>query len=392
MKKIIALLLFALIRLIPVQAEEGINFFKGTFPEALTKAKEQNKLLFIDCYTTWCGPCKWMAAHVFTDESVANSFNKNFISVSLDMEKGEGLDIAKKYAIKNYPTFLWIDKNGNQVQRSVGSTDASNFLAIAGNARDPKNNLLYLQQQFESGNREPSLLLSYAGALKDAYDMRYQSVADVYFQAQPDNELASAANWKAILLFTPNINSHTYAAITKSLPLFYGRYGKDSVQNVLDQLALNSLAYAKQQKDSVLLKNAISKLKASDNKQVLKESMTAELDYYKGNKDYEKYTTLAHDYINHFFMDDATSLNAVCWTYFMHVNDKDKLAEAEKWIGRSVALEDKYYNTDTYANILNKMGKKKEAIEMTNHSIALAKQAGEDFSSTQELLNDLLKE
>ena len=130
MKKLI--IVFLICRLMPVNAEEGIRFFKGTFSEALVQANEQNKLLFIDCYTTWCGPCKWMAAKVFTDEAVSNSFTRNFICLALDMEKGEGLNIAKKYSVKNYPTFLWIDQAGKQVHRSVGSTSSGEFLAISG--------------------------------------------------------------------------------------------------------------------------------------------------------------------------------------------------------------------------------------------------------------------
>ncbi len=389
MKKLI---IFALLfHLISVRAEEGIQFINTTFSEALAKAGEQNKLVFIDCYTTWCGPCKSMAAHVFTDGEVAASFNKNFVCIALDMEKGEGLNIAKKYNVRNYPTFLWLDHSGKQIHRSVGSTSAGEFLAIAGKANDPKNNLSYMKDQYESGNRDRELLLNYANSLKDAYDMNYQAVADEYFRTLPEKELADAGNWKAIQEFTPNINSYTYGVINKMLPEFYHRYGKDSVNMVMDQLAINSLSYARQQKDSVLLKNAVAKLKLSNNRESLKQGLSEEMNYYKGNKNYTRYAELAHEYINNYFLDDAKMLNAVCWTYFQHINDKSQLTEAEKWIAKSVELEDKYYNTDTYANLLHKLGKKKEAIVMTNHSIELAKKEGEDYASSQELLDTLMK-
>jgi len=389
MKKL--LLLFLLCRFIPVNAEEGIQFIKGTFSDALAQANEQHKLVFIDCFTTWCGPCKVMAAKVFTDKEVANTFNKNFICFALDMEKGEGLDIAKKYGVKNYPTFLWLDQNGKQVHRSVGSTSAGEFLAIAEKAMDTKNNLGSMKSKYEAGNREPEFLLNYATSLKSSYDMSYQTVADDYFRTMPEKDLAEEKNWKTILEFTPNINSYTYGAMTKMLPEFYKRYGKDSVNNVLDQLAISSLSYARQQKDSVLLKNAIAKLKESKNEVSLKQGLSEEMNYYKGNKNYTRYAELAHDYVNNYFLDDAKMLNAVCWTYFQRIDDKKQLAEAEKWIAKSVELEDMYYNTDTYANLLHKLGKKKEAIDMTNHSIALAKKEGVDFASTQELLETLMK-
>lgn len=388
MKKLI--IVFLLCRLTSVNAEEGIQFFKGTFSEALAKANEQHTLLFVDCYTTWCGPCKWMTANVFTDEAVYGSFNKNFICLELDMEKGEGLDIAKKYSVKNYPTYLWIDQTGKQVHRSVGSVSSGEFLTIAEKAMNPNKNLSYMKTQYEAGNRDQELLLNYASSLKSAYDMSYQTVADEYFRTLPEKDLAEEKNWNAILEFTPNINSYTYGVMTRMLPSFNERYGKDSVQVVFDELAISSLSFARQQKDSILLKKAIAKLKESNNKELFKQGLSEEMNYYKGNKNYSRYAELAHDYINKHFLDDPKKLNAVCWTYFQHINDKNQLAEAERWIAQSVALEDKYYNTDTYANLLKKLGKKKEAIVMANHAIELAKKEGEDFSSSQDLLNDLM--
>jgi thiol-disulfide isomerase/thioredoxin len=385
------LLLLILFRCASLHAEEGIQFAKGTFSEALIESGKQDKLIFVDCYTTWCGPCKWMASKVFTEENVANSFNKNFICVAFDMEKGEGLELAKKYNVKNYPTFLWIDQTGKQIHRSVGSTNPDDFLAIANNAMSPKKNLDYLKNEYDKGNRQHELLLDYATTLKSAYDMNYQTVADEYFKLLTQKELAEEKTWNAILEFTPNIQSYTYAAITKSLPTFYERYGKDSVNNVLDQLAISSLSYARQQKDSVMLKKAIDKLKESNNKDILKQALSEEMNYYKGNKNYARYAELAHEYIDKHFKDDAKTLNAVSWTYFQHINDKKQLADAERWISRSVALEEMYYNTDTYANLLHKLDKKKEAIAMAKHSIELAKKEGEDYSGTQELLDTLMK-
>ena len=247
-----------------------------------------------------------------------------------------------------------------------------------------------MKNQYETGNREQELLLNYASSLKTAYDMSYQTVADEYFRTLPEQDLTKEKNWIAIRTFTPNINSYTYAAMTRLVPSFNELYGKDSVQAVFDELAISSLSFARQQKDSVMLKKAIAKLKESNNIELFKQGMTEEMNYYKGNKNYSKYAELAHDYINNHFLDDPKKLNAVCWTYFQHINDKVQLAEAEKWIAQSIALEDMYYNTDTYANLLKKLGKKKEAIVMANHAITLAKKEGQDFSSSQDLLNDLM--
>ncbi|WP_455261180.1 thioredoxin family protein, partial [Prevotella jejuni] len=71
------------------EAANGIKFFKGTFNEALVKAKQENKILFVDFYAVWCVPCKKMAKTVFTQEEVGKYFNEHFISLQLDAEKGE---------------------------------------------------------------------------------------------------------------------------------------------------------------------------------------------------------------------------------------------------------------------------------------------------------------
>lgn len=66
---------------------EGIKFEDITFNEALKKAKEQGKLIFMDCYTTWCGPCKMMSNQVFKQKQVGDFFNQNFVNLKVDMKR-----------------------------------------------------------------------------------------------------------------------------------------------------------------------------------------------------------------------------------------------------------------------------------------------------------------
>ena len=70
--------------------KSSITFFDGSWSEALTKARTESKLIFVDAYTSWCGPCKLMSNKVFTDKKVGKFYNDNFINVKLDVEKGEG--------------------------------------------------------------------------------------------------------------------------------------------------------------------------------------------------------------------------------------------------------------------------------------------------------------
>ena len=111
-------------------AEDGINFFNGTWAEAKAEAKKTGKLIFVDAYAAWCGPCKWMAANSFPDKNVGAFFNKNFINVKMDMEKGEGKGLASSFGIRAYPTLLFIDGNGKTVNKSEGALDAASLLTL----------------------------------------------------------------------------------------------------------------------------------------------------------------------------------------------------------------------------------------------------------------------
>ena len=62
--------------------DEGIVFEHVDFKQAKELAKAQNKLIFIDAYTTWCGPCKLMAKTVFTEKEVGDFYNSNFININ----------------------------------------------------------------------------------------------------------------------------------------------------------------------------------------------------------------------------------------------------------------------------------------------------------------------
>ena len=109
----------------------GISFEHSRFSEAKKLAKQTNKTIFIDSYTQWCGPCKKMAAQVFTDKEVGNFFNSNFINVKVDMEDTEGMLLARRYSVNFYPTLMFIKPTGELVRKEVGYHDRAQLLKLA---------------------------------------------------------------------------------------------------------------------------------------------------------------------------------------------------------------------------------------------------------------------
>lgn len=120
----------------PSNVETTIQFTDQSWDAVLQLAKEQNKLIFLDIYASWCGPCKMLKKYTFTDEEVGKYFNDNFINVTEDAERGEGRLLASKYEIRAYPTLLFINSDGTIRKKVVGYRDGKQLLNDAKRASD----------------------------------------------------------------------------------------------------------------------------------------------------------------------------------------------------------------------------------------------------------------
>lgn len=124
----------------PLVAEEkGIRFIEQDWSKALQQAKTEKKLVFLDIYATWCGPCKMLKKHTFSDDAAAKFFNENFINVSVDGEKGVGPELAQKFAIQGYPSLIVTDASGNIVLQTAGYVDANYLISFAKEALKRKS-------------------------------------------------------------------------------------------------------------------------------------------------------------------------------------------------------------------------------------------------------------
>jgi len=117
--------------LVTTKPSKGIEFIEQDWNKALADARQNNKLVFIDIYATWCGPCKMLKNKTFTDKAVADFFNANFVNVSVDAEKGIGISVSEQFAVSAYPTLVFTDKNGKPVLYSVGYMAPADLLTFA---------------------------------------------------------------------------------------------------------------------------------------------------------------------------------------------------------------------------------------------------------------------
>jgi len=130
---------------------DGIRFDTIlSWKEVQAKARTENKMIFMDCYASWCGPCKYMDRMIFPQKMVGDYFNSNFISVRVQMDEtskdspyiqrwyADAAAIGGKYGITSYPTYLFFTPDGEVIHRASGSTtDGKAFIAKGKEARDP---------------------------------------------------------------------------------------------------------------------------------------------------------------------------------------------------------------------------------------------------------------
>lgn len=140
MKKIIGILALGLITMaFVVKSEssiekegEGIKFKSLTLEKAKAEALENDQLIFIDAHTSWCGPCKKMAATSFKNAEVGELFNEKFINLKIDCElDADGPEISRLYKVKAYPTLLIIDGTGKLIKQVVGFKSEDQLIAFA---------------------------------------------------------------------------------------------------------------------------------------------------------------------------------------------------------------------------------------------------------------------
>ena len=120
MKNLFIFLLISTLSLPAFAEGDGVNFFEGSFRQALAKAKKEKKMVMLDAYTSWCGPCKVLKNKVFPNKELGEYINANFVAIGVDMEAGEGPALANMYPIEGYPTILFLDASGKIKKKILG--------------------------------------------------------------------------------------------------------------------------------------------------------------------------------------------------------------------------------------------------------------------------------
>lgn len=426
----------------------GINFEPGDWQSMLAKAKHENKLIFLDLFTSWCGPCQWMDKEVFPNAQVGEKYNAAFVNYKADAEKGEGQELAKKFNVRGYPSYFFVNADEEVVFAAMGGRPVEEFMALADEAFATRSEkpLAAYQAEYESGKRDAAFIKAYLKRLKQL-EQPYTDVFNAYLaslpagQRQVDETLQLLLDYPKVLV----LNSRAYELYQANQARVHELMGsmQENQPPPMAIAVMQTLRQARQQKDADLFEQAValmiehagsqddSRSKEANEQQAFGLRMdfyrhvgnTAKLievanqymdgtpmslsladlhqrdkeqyeevmgPYLRGERDsstIEKFEEMRAYYQSAYSSALAMQLNQGAWAFYEAVDEPELLEKALSWAKRSVAIRQQAANLDTYAHLLYKLGRRQEAIEWQTKAVVA--DGDTDHSSSKEVLEKM---
>ena len=391
-----------------IAQSQGIVFEHGlSWQEVVQKAQRENKYVFVDCYATWCGPCKRMDQNVYPIDSVGSLMNDRYISIRMQMDstRQDNDEIRQWYAVARsfegkyhigaYPTYLFFSPDGQVLHKDIGGKNISDFLSMAMAAMDPKQQYYTLLADYRSGKLTFALMpvLAYA-ARRVGQDSLARQVSRYYMhhylETLPEEEMWTRDNILFVYQYFSFVN------ITDNIfQLFYrNRMTIDSVihDDHFSDALINEILYRDEVEPQVnkALKVTADKplwrqleWKIAVNYGAFyaeKNVLQGRIEYYKTKKSWKKYIKC---FIRQQEMNGIESwrglnrsfdLNNAAYEVFQYDDNKRDLEKALSWVNRALVGADALdpETMDTKANLLYKLGKKSEglALEEKSHTLS----------------------
>lgn len=372
------------ITLLPILAQsQGIAFQEMDWEAIKTKAKQENKPIFVDTYASWCEPCKWMDQNTFSQATVGDFFNKNYISWKVDVEKGKGQIFAQDFKINSYPTLLYFSANGELLHRMIGAFQVEELIQKSKDALVPEKQIYTLQKRFDAGERNADFLYQYTYALFSVNE-EYEKVAAAYLESQPKETWATERNFKFLEQFFNDYKSEPYKYVIANKAKFVLALSSPRVEAYLDAaFKIRCFEIVENASDKTVVRDFLQ-----DVKDILPEKseyFKTRIDFYYNRGDAKKDYKLAQKHEKH--CKDAKSLDGLArYLLDMYGESKTHLEAALQWANKAVVLEESVYYLETQAKILLALGDKETAMKSALKQLEISKKEGKYIEQTEALI------
>lgn len=362
---------------------KGIKFECGlSWKQIKEKAKRENKYIFVDCYTTWCGPCKTMANQVFVLPEVGAFFNGNFINVKVQFDQTEHDSeeisawyndarlIKETYKIYGYPTYLYLNPEGKLVHTSNGMMGADDFIKKSSDAFFPGTQYNTLLDRISKGEQlapaQWKHMAIIAQTLHDTAAAREYS--NKYFDAQTELQPKDVP---FLLASTKSGTGKKFQLLRQHVKEIDSVVGYGAALLKLKELADKELLFPNVRKKGIPDWNKL-RLLLKDNYAGYEDQILLlfKLRYYMSEKDVQNFDKAMKDINNKFEMiENQDWLNSMASFALNNIDNKVSLRIAKEWSLRASLLHGGLRFKDTYANILYKLGEVDKAIAIERELI-----------------------
>lgn len=372
---------------VPALLNAQIDFSDKTWDHIRSQAQKEQKIIFVDAFTEWCGPCKWMAGNVFTDPVVGEFYNAHFVNLKLDMEKGEGLDFASEYKVNAYPTLLFIDGSGALLHKYMGAVPSDRFIEIGHDALNPDKRLSTLINAYDANKHDKAFLQNYLIRMLGA-GMDVTEAGRAYLDMLEYEEFVTSDNLMILQLLEPSSDSKAFDMLYRNRHAFTALADAATVNEVMKDIVTSDLYRTIYTEDIEGYHRTMSILTRLD--VPFREEVTTmgKMLFAQAQDDTDNYMEHAYAYCKKYNWNSWSVLNNTAWDMYLNrnVTSRHHLKVANSIAKRAVKMEANYYTTDTYAAIFYKSGKYKKAMQWANKAVELAQAAGEDPIETEGLI------
>ncbi|RYF77946.1 MAG: hypothetical protein EOO39_02695 [Cytophagaceae bacterium] len=415
---------------------QGIEFEKGSWNDALKKAKKQKKLLFLHFDSPSCVACNDVASVAFSSPLVREKFAQHFISYRIDGTTGLGKELADKLIVDCVPSSLYLDTDENPLARQCGTTSFDRtYLERAEEAlvKSRQKPLKAIAEAYEKGDRSSVLMREYITRRREM-GLTTDELLDTYVRQLPVDSLKSAdlslfifeqgaiVGSRADSIFRSNRrqNDSLYKAVGLTKAIDYNsRAVNNSIRKAISQrnvqLALQTAGFRRRTYGTDIRNGDM----AQD---------WVMIRYYKGIKDTLVYMIAASQYYDKYLMtakvdsiqklDEldmqrhmrgvtpmaaspklgstalvsvmpypntqryVTALNQAAWDFYQITKIPSFLTRALAWSKRSLEFREDASLMDTYAHLLYRLGRKEEAVEWQEKAVKVVERSNSPLGSS----------
>ena len=364
-------LLLLLLCTTTLAAQEGINFFHGSWSEALERAEAEDKLIFVDAYAEWCGPCKMMSARVFPDAEVGEYFNANFISVKYDMEKAESADFRQWHTASAYPTLLFINAENEVVHRLIGARMSKQLLreAAAALSRSEKD-LDELRADYENDPTQEATF-KYVRALIRAGESHLR-VANDHLR-RPGTDFTAPATLRLLFLATTEADSRLFDLLLEHREAVAELEGHETVAAQLQRAVRATFDKGLEYRSADLLATAVDKQSLLDKDEANRLESEGEFTVALRGNDYKDFVKATKSYLKKGAAGDVGRLRgafaAITESSFKDYKEATDLA-AEALSAAAARAEDGWRDYYQLARYLQERKRTVQALKAAEQSLA----------------------